>query len=307
MVQVKPYPFGSPTSLPTVHPVAVADVVDPSVDALVLDAPSVDPPARRRGPQGAAAPGVPRGRLLSRRGKPSFIAGCPIVGFTGPNGAGKTLVAASCVINDDLRAGRPVYSTVAITSPWGDSLPIRSLRELLEVRDATVFIDEVAVLFSSRDSMTIPKEFDVFLQTMRHHGVTLRWTAPAWARADLRVREVTQVVVNVFNLGRRQVPGSFWPRPLFIMAGALDATGVATDSKPDRVLKRRVFAPELLVGWGAYDTLADTPRIGHTHSGSCVDCGGTIKREPCSVDRHRDLGLPTSTAVAPPPAVRQRR
>lgn len=259
---------------------------------------------------GAAAPADRRLSYRLARSKPSFISGAPIVGFTGPNGAGKTLVAVSCVIHDDLRHGRPVYSTVHIDSPYGSSIPLVSLRQLLELRDCTVLIDEIAAIFSSRDSMQVPREFDIFLQTLRHRGVTLRWTAPAWARADLRVREITQVVVSVQNLGKRLKPGAFWPTPITILAGALDCVGVAVDSAPEKVLKRRIFVPQLLTGWGAYDTLADTPRLGAApHSGACVDCGGSVTRPACSEDRHRDLGIDLSTAAParrPRPASRTR-
>lgn len=248
---------------------------------------------------------LPLWRRSRRRHRASFVAGAPIVGFTGPNGMGKTLVAVSCIANDDLRLGRPVYSTVPITSPWGDSLPITSLRQLLELRDCTVFLDEVAVIFSSRDSMLVPREFDVFLQTLRHKGVTLRWTAPAWARADVRVREVTQVVVSCQGLGKVKVAGSFWRRPMLTLCGALDTISVAVDAAPEKVLKRRLFIPQALVGWGGYDTHADTPRIGHTATGgACVDCGGQTKRESCTVERHESLSIPTYPGQ--PHAARQR-
>lgn len=243
-------------------------------------------------------------------GRPSFISGAPIAGFTGPNGAGKTLVAISCVINDDLRHGRPVFSTVPITSAFGDAGPITSMGHLLSLRDCTVLLDEVAVIFSSRDSMTIPREFDVFLQTLRHRGVTLRWTAPAWSRADVRLREITQVSVTVQALGKRVAAGAFWPTPITILAGALDATSVPVDAKPEKILKRRIFIPQRLVGWGAYDTLADTPRIGFQNTGgSCVDCGGTVPKAACSAERHDELRiprLPGQVPKAPRPATRQR-
>lgn len=251
-------------------------------------------PVRAESPQGGARPGGRKPR------KPSFIAGAPIVGFTGPNGAGKTLIAVTCAINDDLANGRPVFSTVDIRSPWGDSTRLTSMRQLLELRDCTVLIDEIAAIFSSRDSLQIPREFDVFLQTLRHRGVTFRWTAPAWKRADVRVREITQVSVGVRNLGHILKKGQFWPTPITILAGALDATGVGVDETPEKILKRRIFIPQRLSGWGAYETLADTPRIGHgTISTVCVDCGGSVPRPSCDDDRHSTLGLPVPSPGGP--------
>ncbi|MDM7856667.1 hypothetical protein [Cellulomonas alba] len=201
-----------------------------------------------------------------------------------------------------MKRGREVYSTVPIKSEHGESKEIRSLRHLLELRDCTVLIDEIAVVFSSRDSMLIPREFDVFLQTLRHSGVTLRWTAPAFARADVRVREVTQAVVGVHALGKRKVAGEFWPRPVTILCGVLDTTSIPVDGTPEKVLKRRVFLPTRLSGWGAYDTHADTPRIGHPPTGgACVDCGGTTRREACTPERHAALDLPPIPGWRPPP------
>lgn len=269
----------------------VAEDAEAPVEGDELDAEAADVPARRGGGS-RRAPGHPPWRRSRRRWHPSFVAGAPIVGFTGANGVGKTLVAASVIINDDLRRGRPVLSTVPLSSVWGDSEPLTSYRQMLDAHDCTVFLDEVAVAFSSRDSLLVPREFDVFLQTLRHRGVTLRWTAPAWLRADVRLREVTQVVVGCRGIGRRRVPGSFWPAPLLTMCGALDTVSVAVDETPTHVLKRRLFVPQLLVGYGAYDTLAEAPRIGHPPTGgACVDCGGTVPREACSIERHASLGL----------------
>src|SRR3712207_430130 len=59
-----------------------------------------------------------------------IVAGVPIAGFTGINGAGKTLLAVHSAIHD-IAGGREVYSTVPITSPWGNSIPLTSLRQLL--------------------------------------------------------------------------------------------------------------------------------------------------------------------------------
>lgn len=257
-----------------------------------------------------AGPRLPVWRRSRRRWRPSFLAGAPTAGFTGANGMGKTLVAASVIANDDLRRGRDVYSTVQIDSPWGSSKPLISMRQLLDLRDATVFLDEVAAIFSSRDSLAVPREFDLFLQTMRHKGITVRWTAPAWARADVRLRECTQVVVGCHGLGKYRpkvldpetgdrVP-QFWPRPLAIGVGALDTTEIGVDDTPEKVLKRRIFIPQLLVGWGAYDSLADTPRIGHPPTGgACVDCGGIMPRIACSVERHQELGMPGGIVTSP--------
>jgi hypothetical protein len=223
----------------------------------------------------------------------SIVKNAPIVGFTGVNGAGKTLVAVSEAMRD-MSMGRPVVSTVPISCKWGESIPLLSLRQLLDLRDCTVLIDEVSVIFSSRNTGGLPDEVSTFLQSMRHQAVTLRWTAPAWSRADIQLRQVTQVSVNVMPVGRRSIPGSFWPRPVLVGAAAFDCTSMPVDSTPEKVMRgsRRVWIPSHLPGWGSYDSEADVSRIGWTPQGrTCVDCGGTRRPEPCSPERHQKLGI----------------
>lgn len=215
----------------------------------------------------------------------------PIVGITGVNGAGKTLLAVELAIAD-LKAGRPVYSTVPLSTPYGDSIPVRSLSHLLSITDATVLLDEIAVIFSSRSGSSVPSEVVTFLQTLRHRGVSVMWTAPTWRRADLLVREVTQAVVTVRPLMRRQVKDSLWGRPVVSAVGVLDTTSVAVDAAPDRVLRRRLWLPMRSPALGAYDTHADTPQVGRLiPGGPCPDCGGTRTRPKCSADVHMQLGL----------------
>lgn len=221
----------------------------------------------------------------------ALIDGCPIVGFTGPNGAGKTLVAVSEAI-EDMKRGRRVVSTVQITSEFGESEPLRTFPQLLALEDCTVLLDEVSVIFSSRGSLALPAEVEVWLQTLRHRNVTVRWTAPGWMRADTMLRGVTQVLVSCQPLGKKRSPGQFWPRPLVILAAAMDVYSIPQDATPEKILKRRVYIPQRLGGWGAYDTMADTPRVGQPRTGGhCPDCGGTRAAAKCSTDRHRELGL----------------
>lgn len=224
-----------------------------------------------------------------------LVAGIPIVGFTGVNGAGKTTLAALSAIAD-MQKGRDVYSTVAIRSPWGDSKPILSLRQLLTLRSATLLLDDVSVIFSSRSSQSLPADVVALLQTLRHSDLTVRWTAPAWARCDNLLREVTQALVNVtpirFPLPWRKSE-SPWPTPDLVMAGVLDTSQGATDAMPTKVLRRRMVRPTKLASWGTFDTAADTPLLGrHLQGGRCVDCAGTISTPPHSQARHEELGIP---------------
>jgi len=233
----------------------------------------------------------PNERARQRAIARDVFVGVPIAGATGVNGAGKTAVAVQSAIADMAR-GRIVYSTVPIVSPWGYSRPITSLRQLLELENCTVLADEVAAMFSSRSTQSLPAEFDLFLQILRHKNITLRWTAPGWMRVDNRIREVTQAVGNVMPM-LRYSNGTPWPTPRIVAVGLLDCTGIKQDAMPERVLRRRLFRLKSLDSIGAYDTLADAPLFGHhAHSAVCVDCGGAVRRPAHSEERHQALGIP---------------
>lgn len=226
--------------------------------------------------------------------KPVDIArGVPVVGFVGANGSGKTLRSVeSCLA--DMAAGVPVHSTVPISSPWGDSKPIRTMSDLLLIRDATVLVDEVTTVFSSRTSSSIPPEFDVWLKTLRHKNVRLIWTAPAWGRAENRLRDVTQACVTLHPIIRRAVKNSPWPTTVAGYAGLLSTVDLASaDDTPTRTLRRSLFWSSASPAWGAYDTHAPTPAlVASDLGGVCPDCGGARVRPKCSAARHEDLGLP---------------
>jgi len=222
----------------------------------------------------------------------SLSVGVPIVGYVGVNGAGKTLLAASSVARD-LWDGREVFSTVPVRFFYGSTKPITSLRQLLEIRNSTIFLDEVSVIFSSRSSQSLPNEIVTMLQTVRHRGNTIIWTAPAWMRCDNLLREVTQAVVNVMPITRKNVRDDPWPQPRLVLATLLDTSQGKADAMPDKRLRMRLLRPQRLPAFGAYDTHADTPLLGkHVHSSVCVDCGGTETRPKHSKKRHDELGLP---------------
>lgn len=226
-----------------------------------------------------------------------IASGVPIVGMTGPNGSGKTLLACNSAIAD-MVAGREVFSTVPIVYDDGETVyrsqPIVSLRQLLELpKRSTLLLDDVASIFSSRSTQSVPPEVITLLHTLRHKEQRLIWTAPGWLRADTNIRLVTQAVVAVAPIFTKRLADTPWPQTTFGAAVLLDTKSGKTDANPDKVLRRRFVALRRLASFGCYDTHAPTPQIGgHVHTGSCPDCGGTRSRPKHSPELHEALGLP---------------
>lgn len=226
-----------------------------------------------------------------RRPPKNLVAGAAIAGFVGINGAGKTALAVECAMAD-MAQGRPVFSTVQITSPYGDSTPITSLRQLLTLRDATILLDEVATIFSARSTQSLPNDVEILLQTLRHSGNSVLWTAPGWMRADTLLRSVTRAVVAVTPLLPKRQHDSPWSTPRLVFAAVLDASTGKQDAAPEKTLRRRLYRLRGLQSIGCYDTLADTPLLArHRTGGRCVDCGGTIDVPKHSEARHLELGI----------------
>lgn len=244
------------------------------------------------GDRAAAGDDAPS-NIRSRRSRPrDVVSGIPIAGVTGVNGAGKTLIAVDAALAR-MAQGEPVYSTVPIVSQWGNSLPILSLRQLLHLRDATILLDEVSVIFSSRSSQSLPADVVALLQTLRHKNLRVIWTAPSWMRCDNLLREVTQGVVSVMPMFRYRDAANPWPRPRLMLSSVLDTSTGKADAVPDKVLRRRLSVPSLMASFGTYDTHADTPLLGrHLQGGKCVDCGGTKETPKHSAQRHAQLGIP---------------
>lgn len=226
-----------------------------------------------------------------------FAAGVPICGIVGINGAGKTLIGASIVISR-MVTGREVYSTVPIeyTDPksgesWSTK-PVLSLEQLLHLRDVTVFFDDVSVILPA-GNLNLPDELMVLLQTLRHKGIDVIWSAPGWMRANNQLRLITQGVIVVQPWLRHKAVGTPWPTPRLVYVALMDTTSGKADATPDVVLRRGVYRPTKLPSFGAYDTLADTPVLRTPKQTSrCASCGGSVPLEKHSKERHESLGLP---------------
>jgi hypothetical protein len=220
--------------------------------------------------------------------------GVSIMSYVGSNGSGKTL----CMVNDtlpSLDAGRPVYSTVPLFDPeTGEPhpsyIPFTRWQQLLDAEHADFLMDEIIGVASSRESSSLHAEVQNRLNQLRKADVVLRWTAPAWPRADKIIREVTQAVTECAGYlsdtsGTRGDDAVLWaPKRLFrFRTFDMRSFDEWSAGKRERV---RPDVKEWFQGPGsrafrAYDTLAAVERIEAHDPQLCPDCGRRRRVEYC--------------------------
>ncbi|MGC3993446.1 MAG: hypothetical protein QM779_04855 [Propionicimonas sp.] len=233
----------------------------------------------------------------------------PVRAYVGPNGGGKTASAVASVL-PSLAAGRPVVSNIRILD-WQDPRPcddpacecvkddpdrhraahplwrpLRTWKDVVDARSCDILCDEISTMLSSRDTGGLPGEVEGFLQQPRKPDVCFIWTAPAWARSDKIMREVTRLVV--FNRGVklfshvRDQGDRMWVENRLFRTSGYDAMELEAfeNGKRDNV-------PMMWQGmwWGpgsprfrAYDTYEYVQLLGaRANRGPCLECG--MKRQ----------------------------
>jgi hypothetical protein len=258
-------------------------------------------------------PGFNPKRALYRRG-------FAIHAYNGANGSGKTMAAVHDTIVG-LEAGRPCLSTVRLLdysdphecgersydtcddpSNHETSLgihraahllytPFTDFRQLLAWESGDVLMDEVTGVANSRASQLLPIQVVNFLMQLRRRDVTLRWTAPNYARADKTLREVTQAVTNcvgymAVTASRGDGTERLWRDRRLFSWSTYDA--FAFDSFTS--YKAETLTP-LFTQWfwrpgskvaEAYATLDPVLSLGAvTDSGMCMTCGGKRSQARC--------------------------
>lgn len=155
-----------------------------------------------------------------------------------------------------------------------------------EAEHCDVVMDEMTGVAHSRGS-GLPPEIMLILNQLRKREVILRWTAPAWARADLLIRECTNAVTACVGSYPARGSGGLWlPNRRFLYR-----TYDTADFDDFTAGKRERLAPDIKEWvWGpgsrafsSYDTREAVTRLGQTSdAGICVGCGGSRRRQECS-------------------------
>jgi len=249
----------------------------------------------------------PSGATLKRR---AF----GIRAYVGANGHGKSLAMVNDVL-PSLQAGRPVLSNVrlldftnprlcddsACTSENHDRhmaahplyVPLLDYAQLLDWRNGDVLLDEVTGIASSRESSALPVQVVNLLVQLRRRDVTLSWTAPAWARADKVLREVSQTVIHCkgYRSKKRQTDDGtrvwrdrqlFWWRAYDANAFEDFTAGKREKLRPSPV---QLFWRPGSLAERAYDTLDTVTALGWAmESGLCIACGGRRSVPRCSCE-----------------------
>lgn len=247
-----------------------------------------------------------------------------IAAYVGRNGSGKS---ATMILDTlpDLAAGRNVLSTVALLAPypaesveeadtaWAKMslslrpdnplslphplwIPFTDFRQLLEFRNGVVLMDEVQGVADSRDSQGLPVQVRNVLYQLRRNGVILRWSTIDWSAADIRIRQVTQVVTLCRGLLPRWEPGVVWAKKRMFWLRTYDATEFldftqainrsSTKQRPKSICRQMTTAKgRIRSAFAAYDSMAQVLVLGAaSEGGMCLGCGGKrqIPRCTCS-------------------------
>lgn len=180
----------------------------------------------------------------------------PITAFVGVNGSGKTLSAIAYAARGERRWGRRVLTNV----PGTRFDQFETLDDLsndpLGLQDTDVVFDEAGVIFASRSTKR-DEQFNAVVQQLRKSNSRLFWTAPAWARADKQLREVTQVVVKCRGIGDIRPRGVVWPEPVLVLNVAFNTKDIDTMGQTvSRRAKRAGFGVWVVRRQGVlFDTL----------------------------------------------------
>ena len=252
--------------------------------------------------------------------------GAAISGFVGPNGGGKSYAMVATTL-PSLDEGRRVLSTVRLLD-WRNPRPCEdqgcrcdkddparhlhahpcyrpwtSWQQLLEAGECDVLADEITGVASSREYSSLPAPIANLLVQMRRRDIVFRWTAPNWKRADVILRECTQMA-TVCTGFYPQVSGDesrAWIENRLLKLVSYDAA-LMDDFEAGKTEDLEVWAKQWI--WrpknfvqGCYDTYDQVNTIGTvSDAGRCVNCGGTRRAPACSCADYVQVSARTGSA-----------
>lgn len=170
-------------------------------------------------------------------------------------------------------------------------VPLRNWAQLLTFSNGDVLLDEVTGVANSRDSASMPSEVGNLLVQLRRRDIQLRWSAPAWARADKILREVTFAVTDCrghLAKQRQTEDGArMWRDRRLSVWRTFDTAAYedwATDEgETAEPLMSQTFWRPGSVTERSYDTVDGVSAISTLNdAGNCLSCGGTRARRKCS-------------------------
>jgi hypothetical protein len=248
-----------------------------------------------------------------------------ISGYIGPNGSGKSAAMVldtlptldgiwwkcSNPAHKHTREGitegyRRVLSTVPfLDEATGEPHPLFELLtewpQVLDAEHCDIVFDEVTGIAGSREAMGMPVAVQNILQQLRRRDCLLRWSAPAWARADSIIRSCT-IAVTVCrgyfpdrSALKSNTPPVWLPKRLFRCRtfSAIDfEEWTASKGAQDRKGKSPLRPMVVQWWWGpgsrvfdAYNTLDAVSRVGEVlDGGRCAHCGGRRAVPVCKCD-----------------------
>jgi hypothetical protein len=250
-----------------------------------------------------------------------LVSEAPIQAFVGANGSGKTYGGVHQLVVPAWKRGKVVCSNLRLYPERGGYspdlfVPLTSWVQLVELRDCVLFLDEISSVLPSRQASTVPPDLMRRIGQLRKNNVVLCWTAPAWARCDVALREVTQVV----TLCRSRVSDGFRRQPGTYSLPTRPRGRALLDDRSRRVRTEAGWAPKCWFTWSEYDAReldeftystaarARPKRVRHhwrpkhesdqlyqstedvgllDHllvSGVCLGCGGRRTQPACSCD-----------------------
>jgi len=218
--------------------------------------------------------------------------------YVGPNGSGKSATMVRDTL-PSLAAGRPVLSTVKILD-WNTGephplyIPFVHWDQVRDFHGGDLLLDEVVGIANSRAS-GMPEDIQNILNQLRRRDILMRWTAPAYQRADVIIRETSRAITlcHGYAPNRKTTRGSTsaageiraWAPNRLFTAFTYDAQDMTRFTASTARGERATVKPKFReIYWGpsspafdAYNTLDPVTQV----SWLCPVCGGRPVAKQC--------------------------